>query len=54
MPYATLCRELNTPCYVTWGVSLTQPMLFYVGSFSSIPYAVLCGKFLLNAPYCFM
>ena len=37
-----------------WGVSLTYPVLFYVGSFSYIPRAVLCGQFLFHAPCCFM
>ena len=29
-----LCGEflLHTPCYFMWGVSLTLPMLLYVGS----------------------
>ena len=54
-------------CFV-WGVSLTRPILFCVGSFSYTPRAVLCGEFLLHntpqdvlcskllfhAPCCFM
>ena len=31
-----------------WGVSLTRPMLFPVGSFSCIPCAVLCGECVLH------
>ena len=37
-----------------WGVSLTRPLLFYVGSFSYTPLAVICGEFLLHAPCCYM
>ena len=37
-----------------WGDSLPRPVLFYVGSFSYTPLAVLCGKFLLHATCCFM
>ena len=40
--------------FFMWGVSLTHPVLFYVGSFSYTPHTVLCGKFLLHAPCCFM
>ena len=29
-------------------------MLVYMDSFSYMSYAVLCGEFLLQAPYCFM
>ena len=47
-----------------WGVSVTHPLLFYRGSFSYTPLAgacgefytacaVLCGEFLLHAPFCF-
>ena len=37
------------------GEILTCPMLlFYVGSFSYMPHAVLCGEFLLYALCCFM
>ena len=37
-----------------WAVSLTHPLLLYVGSFSYTPLAVLCGEFLLHTPCCFM
>ena len=37
-----------------WGVSLTRPLLFYVGSFSYTPLAVICGEFLLHALCSFM
>ena len=37
-----------------WGVSLTHPVLVYVGSFSYTPHAMLCGEFLLHAPCSFM
>ena len=37
-----------------WAVSLTRPMMFYVGSFSYTPLAGLCGEFLLHAPCSFM
>ena len=48
-------RFLHAPCCCfMWGVSLTCPMLFYVGSFSYTLRAVLWGKFLLHAPCCFM
>ena len=45
-----LCGEflLHTPCHFMWGVSLTCLMLFYVGIFSYMPYATLCGE--LNTP----
>ena len=56
MPRAVLCGEFlfHAPCCFMWGVSLTHPLLFYVGSFSYTPLAVLCGEFLLHAPCCFM
>ncbi len=37
-----------------WGVSLTRPLLFYVGSFAYTPLAVICGEFLLHALCSFM
>ena len=37
-----------------WGVSLTHPVLFYVGSFSYTPRATECGEFLLHTPCYFM
>ena len=51
MPHAMLCGEffLHAPCYVMWGVSLTHPMLFCVGSFCYTSHAVLYGEFLLHA-----
>ena len=56
MPHAVLCEEflLHAPCCFMWGVSLTDPLLFYVRSFSYTPLAVLCGEFLLHASCCFM
>ena len=45
---------LHAPCYIMWGVSLTRPVLFYVGSFSYTPRALLFGEFLLHAPCCIM
>ena len=64
---AVLCGEflLHAPCCCfLWGVSLTAPccfmcgvslkrlMLFYVGSFSYTPLAVLCGEFHVHASCC--
>ena len=45
-----LCLEflLHAWCYFMWGVSLTRLMLFYVGSFSYMPYATSCRE--LNTP----
>ena len=53
-------------CFM-WGICLTRPCCFYVGSFSYMPrvvvfcgefllqpLAVLCAEFLLNASCCFM
>ena len=37
-----------------WTVSVTCPMLFYVGSFSYTPWAVSCGEFHWHARCCFM
>ena len=37
-----------------WGVSLTRPLLFYVGSFPYTPCALLCEEFLLHASSCLM
>ena len=37
-----------------WGASLTRPLLFYLGSFSYTPCAVLCGVFLLHVSCCFI
>ena len=37
-----------------WGVSLTRTGLFYVGSFSYTPLAVLCGEFLFHTLWCFV
>ena len=39
---------------LTDSLHLKGPVLFYVGSFSYRPWAVLCGKFLLHAMDCFM
>ena len=44
----------HSPCCFMWGVSLTLPLLFYVGSFSYTPLSVLCGEFLLHTPGSFM
>ena len=44
---------LHALCYFMWGVSLTHPVLCYLGSFSYTPHAVLCGEFLLHTPCCF-
>ena len=41
-------------CCFMWGVSLTCPMLFYVGSFFYTPLSVLCGEFLLHTQCCFL
>ena len=45
-PLAVLCAEflLHHLCCFMWGVSLTHPLLFYVGSFPYMPLAVLCGE----------
>ena len=45
-PLAVLCGEFlfYAPCCFMWGVSLTRPLLFYLGSFSFTPLAVLCGE----------
>ena len=66
---AVLCGEflLHAPCCCfLWGVSLTalccfmcgvslkRLMLFYVGSFSYTPLAVLCGEFHVHASCCVM
>ena len=53
-PCAVLCGEflLHSSCCFMWGVSLTRPMLLYVGSYT--PHAILCGEFLLHIPCCFM
>ena len=40
-------------CFM-WEVSLTLLILFYVGSFSYTPCAVLCGEFLLHSQCCFV
>ena len=45
---------LYAPWCFMWGVSLTLPVVFYVGSFSYMSGGVLCGEFLLHAPCCFM
>ena len=45
---------LHSLCCFMWGVSLTLPVLFYVGSFSYTPCAVLCGEFLLHFLCCFL
>ena len=56
MPHALLCGKflLNAPFCFMWGVSLTHPVLFPVGSFSYTLDAVLCGEFLLHASCCSM
>ena len=80
MPHAVfLCGEflLHVPCCFMSGISLTHPMLFmwrvslthfvlfYVGSLSYTPlavlcgefytpHAILCGEFLLHRPCCFV
>ena len=50
--HASLCGQFfwHVLCCFLWGVSLTRPVLFYVGRFSCTPLAVLCGGFLLHAP----
>ena len=47
-----LCGDIITcpSCCFTWGVFLKFLMLFYVGSFSDTPDAVLRGEFLLHTP----
>ena len=45
---AVLCGKVLL--HLTAGVSLTRPVLFYVGSFSYTPNAGLCGGFLLYTP----
>ena len=42
MHHVACCGEflLHTQCYFMWGVSLTHPMLFDVGSFSYTPHAI--------------
>ena len=54
--YASLCGQflLHILCCFTWRVSLTRPVLFYVGSFSYTPLVVLCGDFLLHTLCCFL
>ena len=43
------------PMLFFWGgVFLVYPMLCYVGSFSCVPHAMLCGEFFLCAPCCDM
>ena len=60
----TLCGEflLHAPCYVMWrvfhkrpgysvrGVSLTRPMLYYVGSFSYTPHAIIMWRIYPTRP----
>ena len=41
-------KSNHTCCCFVWGVSLTCPMLFYVGSFSYTLRAVLCGGVVLH------
>ena len=47
-----LCGDIITcpSCCFTWGVFLKFLMLFYVGSFSDTPDAVLRGEFPLHTP----
>ena len=37
-----------------WGISLTHFVIFYVGSFSYTPLAVLCGEMLVHGPRYFI
>ena len=48
------CCLSYTPSAILYGEFLTCPMLFYVGSFSYMPHAVLCGDFLLQTAWCFI
>ena len=52
--HAPCCSFLHAPCCFMWGASLPHPMLFYVRSFSYIPYAVLYGEFAFHASCCFL
>ena len=49
MPHAVLCRKFllppPPPCCFMWGVSLTNHMLFYMGSFLSYPSLFCVGSF---------
>ena len=47
MPHGVLCGELllHDSCCFMCGFSLTDRMVFYVGTFSYTPGAVLCGDF---------
>ena len=47
MPHGVLCGELllHDSCCFMCGFSLTDRMVFYVGTFSYTPVAVLCGDF---------
>ena len=51
-----LCGEflLHAPCSFMWGVSLTRPMLYYVGSFSYTPHAIIMWGFSCTHPSLFL
>ena len=49
-----ICAEfvLYTLCQFTWRVCLTHRVLFYLGSFSYTPYAILCLSYTPCATLC--